>query len=143
MNRDGFSLVELVIVLVIIGTLGAIAMPRLGAATARQQLNAAAERVEADLIRARTRARAASQTVTLTFYITTDRYSQTYVGGKSEIIRLDESPYKVDMIYAKFGTTKMAEFNGYGVPANPGSVVLKLGSEQVTITLDGNGEVRR
>lgn len=139
----GFSLVELLIVLILVGTIGAIAMPRLAGATSRQQLGAAANRVEADLNRARTRARASSQTMTVVFGVAGDAYVLRYPNGDTQRISLGESPYQVDIANAKFGTTRRAVFNGYGVPDDPGFVVLRLGSEQVTITLEANGEVRR
>ncbi|MGB0768765.1 MAG: prepilin-type N-terminal cleavage/methylation domain-containing protein, partial [Phycisphaeraceae bacterium] len=89
----GFSLVELVMVVVIVGVVGAMALPRFAEATARQQLDAAAERVTDDLNKARHRARASSSTLTLTFDIDAERYVFNNAGGSATIIELDEAPY--------------------------------------------------
>lgn len=141
--ETGFSLFELVMVLVIVGIIGAVALPKFAQATARKQLDAAADRVIADLERARTRARASSITATLRFRIGTDKYEANDAGGDSYTVLLNESPYHVEIIGAKFGSDKTAEFNAYGIPIDTGYVTLKSGSESVTITLGRNGEATR
>lgn len=142
-RAEGFTLVELMIVLVIVAVVGAIALPRFAQATARQQLDAAAGRVAADLELARTRARAASQSLAVSYSTANDHYSMNAVGGDAKTVELDESPYGVDLIKVKFGTGASVTFNGYGVPSSSGAVVLESNGNTVTVTLDANGEVRR
>ncbi len=142
-KRLGFTLVELVIVIIIIGIVSAIALPRFANASARQQLSTAATRVIADLELARTRARAASQTVSVTFDTTNDQYQFNNIGGEATLIDLGESPYRVSIDTARFGDSKIASFNGYGVTANSGVVTLSNSSGQVTVKLNANGEARR
>jgi len=139
----GFTLVELMIVLVIVATVGAVALPRFARATARQQLDAAADRVAADLELARTRARAASQSLTVSYSTADDHYRMNAVGGDAKTVELDEPPYGVDLIKVKFGTDASVTFNGYGVPSSSGAIVLESNGHTMTVTLDPNGEVRR
>ena len=143
-SAQGFTLVELMIVMVIVAMVAAIAVPRFSQASARQQLSSAADRVVADLEMARTRARAASQTVTVTFSTSSDRYQFNNVGGEASVVELGESPYNVSIDRAVFGSNdNIASFNGYGVPASSGAVTLSLGADQVVVELKANGEVRR
>ena len=143
-NQHGFTLLELMIVLVIVATVGAMALPRFAKASARQQLEAAAKRVAADFELARTRARGASQAVTLTFNTNNSTYRFNNVGGEATIVDLSDSPYGVSITNAKFSTdNNVATFNGYGVPAFGGLVTLSNGTDTVTVNLKANGEVRR
>lgn len=142
-RRRGFTLVELILVLVIMGVLAAIAVPRFSQATARQQLEAAADRVVADLNRASTRARAASQTTTVLFNLSSDQYGISAVGGQALTVDLSSPPYEVDITSAKFGSYRYAQFNAFGVPVESGTVVLKRGGSSVTVTLGSNGEAKR
>ena len=142
-GSHGFTLVELVVVMVIIGVVGAIAIPRFSQATARHQLDAAAQRVMADLELAADRASAARLNTTLTFNTSNDSYSFDTFGGEAYTVELGQGPYEVDMTRAKFGTSNVATFDGYGTPAQTGSVVLSSGDSTVTIFLEANGVARR
>lgn len=141
--RPGFTLVELVLVTVIVAVLAAIAIPRFAQATARQQLDQAADRVVAELEQARIRARAASKGVTLTFDTGDNSYAFNAVGGGAEVVQLDEAPYRVTIDRLSFGGKASVYFNGYGIPASGGAVVLRSPSGTATVHLDANGEARR
>ena len=143
-SRGGFTLVELVIVMVIIGVVGAIALPRFSQATARQQLDAAAERLVSDLELAKTRARASSQTVTVAFNRSAESYTISGGGGDAFTVELDESPYNALIGTASFGGSTTLTFNGYGIPSSSGTVVVKFSSSQkITVNLSASGEVTR
>jgi type II secretory pathway pseudopilin PulG len=132
------------IVLVIVAVVGAIALPRYSQASARQQLSSAANRVTADIELARTRSRAASQPVRLTFSTENNTYSFDNIGGEAIRVDLSASPYNVSIEVAKFGAdSNVALFNGYGVPANSGVVTLSNHTGTVSVNMLGNGEVRR
>ena len=65
-NRTGFTLIELMIVIVMIGTLLAMAMPKLNKVDARAGTNSAAQRIAAQLATARAAAIASGYSAKLT-----------------------------------------------------------------------------
>ena len=138
-----FSLIELVIVIVIVSVLAAIALPRMSQAAARQRLQAAADRVVADFALAQDRARAASQSVTISFDVDTNSYQLDAVGGQAITVQLGEEPYGVKLSLAEFGSGTDAVFNGFGVPQNTGKVTLSTDSGAETILLLQSGEAKR
>lgn len=138
-----FTLVELVMVIVIIGVLGALAVPRFGQAAERQRLQAAADRVVADFALAQDRARAASQSVTIYFDPDQATYKFNDVGGEASTVYLGQAPYGVKISDALFGQDSEVEFNAFGVPVDTGSVTLSSNTGSVTITLLESGEVTR
>lgn len=139
----GFTLVELMLVLVIVAVVGAIAVPRFAQATARQQLDAAAERVVADIDEARIRSRAASQSVTMTFDTASNSYSLDAVGGEAINVALDQAPYGAIIKEANFGGSAEVIFNGYGVPLSAGYVDLSSSVGTFRVTLTENGRATR
>ena len=64
--RRGFTLLELVLVVAILGVVAAIAAPRYGNAIQNYRANAAAQRLRADLEYARARAKSTSSSRTVT-----------------------------------------------------------------------------
>lgn len=129
--------------MIIIGIVAAIAMPRFAQATSRQQLDAAAKRLIADFALARTRANAASQTLTLTFDPDTGTYIMDAVGGDALTVDLSQSPYGVKISGAAFSGNRYAQFNAFGVPLSTGKVTLANASGSVTIVLKDNGQATR
>lgn len=140
---SGFTLIELVLVMIIVAVIASIAAPRFAQANARQQLDAAARRIVGDLEKAQIQARASSNTVSMKFTENQDSYTFTPAVGPSLIVELDERPYQVEIIKVSLGGTDTVNFNGFGVPDTSG--VLTLGSSvgQSTVTLDATGSVSR
>jgi len=138
----GFSLLELVLVVAIVAVVAAIAVPRYGRASARYRLDLAARRVAADLRMAQSRAKAASSPCTVLYTPATNEYKLLNVasldgasGNYSVCLAAD--PYRVSLSLADFGGTSQITFNGWGLCGCGGTVVVKLGSQQRTVTVDG------
>lgn len=138
--KPGFSLVELVIVLVLVSITAAIAAPRFSQATARQEVKAAADRLVADFNLARTRANAASQPVTITFDLEQSSYSFNASGGSAFTVALSESPYNVKISSADFKGASQVTFNAFGIPDNTGQVILSSSAGSRTVILMQSGE---
>jgi prepilin-type N-terminal cleavage/methylation domain-containing protein len=139
----GFSIVELALVLAIISVLAGIAAPRYARSLARYRADMAARRIAADLSLAQSRARSSSTSQAIVFDVTNNQYtipglanpdnrSQTYV------VNLKDEPYLATIGTASFGGASTLTFNGYGDPANSGSITITSGDWTKTITLSGD-----
>jgi len=138
----GFSLLELVLVSAIMVIFAAIAVPRYGTAAARHRIDLAARRVAADLSLARSYAKTTSSSRTVCFYPATDQYQLLNIpapdGASGDyVVVLSAEPYQVDLVSASFNGSSEIAFNGWGLPVNGGTVTLSAGSQQRTITVNG------
>ncbi len=138
--RRALTIVEVVVVLVVLSILSAIAVPRFAGFSANQRLEAAVNRVRADLALAQRLARYSSTSQTVRFYISSNRYSLVNLpspdhASGSYAVPLGEDPYRVQIAGADFGGDAILVFNGYGEPDSDGSVTLKTGNRTRTISL--------
>lgn len=146
----GFSLLELLLVLTIITTLTAMAIPRYQNSLARYRADLAAQRIVADLTQARTSAKTASASRTVTFSVEGNSYdiaqlSSLNGNSASYSVALSERPYHVGLTSVDFRGDTEITYNGWGLPDNGGTVILAIGTEQRTITVDsetGRAEVQ-
>ena len=138
----GFSLVELIIVLTIIVTLSAIAIPRFGNSIALRRVEAAARRISTDLEYARQHAIATSTPQEVRFLASNDP-GYTLVG----VQHLDRSAAEYAVAAARdldgaegvsidFGGDLSVVFDIYGKPDSGGTVQIRVGNYARTITLD-------
>ena len=107
-HRRAFSLIELVMVLMIVGIVAAIALPRYFNAIARYRMQAAALRVVADLQLARASARTQGEARTVTFDLSGGALTVsniTPLNRPDAVYRTDFSaePYRVSLVTADFG----------------------------------------
>lgn len=138
MNRPGFSLVELVMVMAILAVMAAIAIPRYAQAAARYRAALAAHRVVVDLALARDRARSSSTSRTITFDLAAHRYSMVHglTAAIEAVVELDLAPYAVTIESADFGGDAVVKFNGYGQPDSGGVVQVRCGDTWRSVVLD-------
>jgi prepilin-type N-terminal cleavage/methylation domain-containing protein len=141
-RRAGFALVELVIVILIIGIMAAVAVPRFAESLSRYRVEAAAKRIELDLKLARRQAKISSASRSIQF----DEIGHLYVlpgvlhldhPGQDYRVKLAEAPYAAQIFSVDFGGDAEVIFDGYGLPDSGGTIVVKSGPYQKTITLDG------
>jgi len=139
--RRAFSLMELIIVIIIIGFLAGIAVPRFAGSVVRQRSGAAARRIAADFKLARESAISRSATQTVTF--TANGYS---LDGMADFDRstsayeidLTEEPYHAKIFSADFGGDAEVVFDIFGIPDSGGTVVVEVGGYQKSIVLDAD-----
>lgn len=140
--RRGFTLLEVVLVTGIIATCAAIAIPRYGRAAGRHRADLAAGRVAADLRQAQVYAYVSSASRTVTFTVASSQYQivdSTPLDGTTGTytVNLTAPPYKAKIVSVAFKDSGPSViFNGWGLPDSGGTVVVSVGSEQRTITLD-------
>jgi type II secretory pathway pseudopilin PulG len=139
--RTAFSIVELIVVLMIMGIMGAAAVPTFYRSLEQQRLESAARRVKQDLEQLRQTARALSKTETLTATSTTayalssdvhnlDHKNQSYA------VDLAAAPFYVSNITTSTGFPAQVSFDGYGTTTVSGNIVLQMGGYTRTVTLD-------
>lgn len=143
----GFSLLELVVVLSIVGALSAIAIPRFASAITHYRVESAAQRLVLDLEYARKHAMHTAMSQTVALNVAGDRYELVGVqhldqSSKPYVVELSEAPYQARIVSAVFGGDAEVIFDIHGVPDSGGQVVVEVGSWQSTLTLDAStGEV--
>ncbi len=140
-KTSGFSHVEVLLVVLIISILGAIAFPRYVRSISRYRALGAARRVAADLGYARDAARNRSAQRTVVF----DRAAASYrIDDEKDldrraaawIVRLTDEPYSSRLTSVELGGDETIVFNGHGVPDSGGTIVVRSGDVEHTVTVD-------
>lgn len=151
-SRGAFSLVEVVLVVVIVGILAAIAVPRLADSNALYRVETAAKRVEADIHLAQDLARSLSSQHNLVFRAGSTAYviepasadasplEAAQTGAR--ITDLDVAPFKARVMKANFGGSDTLSFDAFGTPLASGHVVVYANNWGALIRVgDGLGVV--
>ena len=143
--RGGFTVIELVIVVLIVSIMAAAAVPKYSDSLLRYRADVAARRIAADLAtaRARTRATSSSQTIAFTVPPAGNRYQ---IAGMKDpngftttyTVDLAVAPYRATLKSVNLGGDTSLVFNGYGIPDSAGTIVVQAGRFTKTITIDPN-----
>lgn len=139
----GFSLLEVVLVVAILATFAAMALPRYGRALARHRADLAARRVVSDLVQAQAYAQTTSSACTVSFSAATAQYDLIGVpsfDGNSGDYRVDLflDPYEAVLVSVDLGGDSQVVFDGWGMPDSGGTIVVSSGTEQRTVVVDGS-----
>lgn len=138
-NRTAFSLIEIVTVVLIIGIISAVAVPKVYDSMNSYHLTLAADTIIADLKYARQEARSRSQSISIIFDLTNDSYTISDVSsrnhpGQSYVVNLQDSKTPADITDVKNGPVIV--FNQYGIPGGDHEIDLVVGNDDITIAID-------
>ena len=137
----GFTLIELVITILIMGILTAIATPKFVGSVKRCQAQAACARIKADLMLARQKAIAGSTTQSVQFTPGSPVYS---LPGLTDPDRPDQ-PYSVNLADSSYGAVVTSaaigagatvQFDRYGQPNSGGVITVSAGSASGAVSID-------
>lgn len=141
-RQAGFTLVELLLVLALVGVVAAIAAPRYASAISRFNADTTARRVCRDLTLARAAAFAGGTPQSVIFDTVGNQYTVGSLShpdhpGAAYVVRLDEMSSPAQLVTVDFAGSSVCSFDAFGLPTNGGTVVLKVGGAQRAIMVDG------
>jgi len=139
-NRRALSFLEVIMVVIIVGVLAGVAVPRYASFLSMQRAEAAARKVRIDLQYAKNRARISSTAQSVNFNIIDHTY---LIIGANDLdhpdlpyrVSLSTPPYRAQLVSVDFNSTTSVTFNGYGVPDNSGTIVIQVGNHVETIRI--------
>lgn len=142
-HNRGFSTLELVMVVSIVGVTAAIAIPRVNSSLQRTKIERAASMLAADLNRVRENAKAYGLEQTVSFSGST--YTITTVtasGSKTKTVDLTKQPVESKVQIARTSGVTVVKFNAYGVPDQQFVIgICNNGTWRMVTVSAGSGEI--
>lgn len=140
-RRGGFTIMELMVVLLVMGIVAAVTAPSFYASLQYHEIETAARRLVLDLQQARHAARVKSQTQSVTFNNSTTYSLSTGVaslkgGSQAYSVDLSQPPYDLDAVTLHLGGATAISFDGYGNASVGGTINLTLGDETRVVTIN-------
>ena len=133
----GFSLTELIVMIVLIGIFGAMAMTRTSTGMTTIQVQIAIDQITTDIDYSKSMAFARHDTITLVFSTTLEQYTiyngpdgsrsavTDFRNSTNGVISFDQSDFiEVNITSANFGGSSELQFLPLGDPKSGGSIVL-------------------
>ena len=133
----GFSLTELIVMIVLIGIFGAMAMTRTNTGLTTIQVQIAIDQITTDIDYSKSMAFARHDTITLVFSTTLEQYTiyngpdgsrsaiTDFPNSTNGVISFDQSDFiEVDITSANFNGASELQFLPLGDPKSGGSIVL-------------------
>ncbi len=139
-RRDGISLIELVISVLVLGILAAVATPVYSNSLLKYRVELAAQRITQDVIQTQRAARQSNSTRTITFNLSDDTVSISELqsidrSSQAYSVAMNQSPYNVDivtLVTVNQPTTSLPTvaiaFNRFGMPDQGASVTVRAGT---------------
>ena len=138
-SSAGFSLTELIIIIVLIGIFAAMAMTRTRAGMTTIQVQIAIDQITSDMDLAKSMAFARHDTITLVFSTSQEEYTvyngpdgsrsaiTNFPNSINGVISFDQADFiEVDITSANFNGSAELQFLPLGDPKSGGSIVLNL-----------------
>lgn len=138
-RKSGLTLVDMVISVMIMGILAAVATPRFANAMTEYRIQAAAQRIAADIRYARQQAIAKSSDTSIQFMTLPNYYEISGVANPDRrngnyIVNQSDIDSDISSLVANFDGTALLTFNHHGVPQT-GSPLTNLSAGTITITM--------
>jgi prepilin-type N-terminal cleavage/methylation domain-containing protein len=150
-NPKGFTFIELIIVIIIIGILGVAAFTRIANNLDPIKVRAAIEQITSDIEQTKALSMAHHDTISIAFDITNDSYaiytgpvgSETlmtdYLGSDNGVISFDQAEYSgVDITSAIFGNSSIISFDPWGNTILGGTITLNTDNLITVQTVTGH-----